>query len=191
MALATSAQLTTIGAANYISYATVVVGATGLITSVTSLLPYATARQNTNTQFVWLVGGSCSLPTGGTDVTIENFSAVNSYQTSNDNSITTDITQGDVFINKSGLYSFSASIYFDNNTTGTRKANIPITDIYGTQVSATSLVQNVAGTNYAVYQFSGTYYFNTVSPYVIVNLWAGASVASRSVITANFMVTRL
>ena len=191
MALCTSAQLTTIGAANYISYATVIVAATGLITSVTNLFPFAISRTNTNTQFVWLVDGSASLPTAGTDVTIGNFSSVNSYPTSNDNSITTDLVQGDVYIHTSGLYNFSASIYFDSNTTGTRKSNLPITNIYGTQISAASLVQNVAGTPYAVYQYSGTYYFNTVSPFVTVNIWAGASVASRSVVTASFMVTRL
>jgi len=190
MALCTSAQLTTIGAANYISYATVVVGATGLISSVTSLFPFATARQNTNTQFVILSQGTATLTTAGTDYVIGNY-GVSSYTSSNDGTMLTNTTQGDVYIYKSGLYSFSATIYFDSNATGTRKANIPVTSIYGTQISATTLVQNVSGTNYGVYQFSGLHYFDVVSPLVIVNLYAGASVASRNVLNAIFTVVRL
>lgn len=121
MALCTSAQLTTIGAANYIAYGTVVVGATGLITSVSSFLPYAQTRQFPNTQWCTLSGGTASLTSASTYYDLAPYA---NTTPSLDGTITGNTTTGAISIRVSGLYTFSFYMKFDTNTTGTRKALI-------------------------------------------------------------------
>jgi hypothetical protein len=121
MALATSAQLTTIGAANYINIATVQVGATGLISSVISLYPYAAGRQVPNTQYCYMQGGTVSLINASTYYDLLNFSAPTN---STDGTITANATTGEIKLQLSGVYTFSIRLHFDTNTTGTRKALI-------------------------------------------------------------------
>ena len=115
MALCTSGQLTTIGTANYIAFATVVVGATGLITSVASFYPYAVGRQNPATQYVTISGGTAALTTASTYVDLTAYTSGNS--TSTDNTMTATAATGAITITTSGVYKFSFWMHYDMQST--------------------------------------------------------------------------
>jgi len=186
MALCTSGQLTSIGAANYIAFGTVVVGATGLISSVTSFYPYAVGRQNPATQYVTLGGGTATLTTASTYVGVNAYASGNS--TSTDGTMTGTAATGAITIRTSGVYTFSYWMHYDNNAIGTRSANIANLGAYFMTLTASQLL--VSGL--VVYQASHTQYIS-VTPGVpaVYYLEGWASVASRSITDAYITVVRV
>lgn len=185
MALATNTQLSTIGTANYIAYGLVVVGATGLITSVTSYLPYAVTRQFPNTQFMKAQGGTVALTNAATYYDLANYS---NNTPSTDGTITFSNSTGAITITVSGVYNFSFYMKYDSNTTGTRKALIRNLDFDFSLMSAAVLP--LAGES--VYQNSVTIPI-TVTPGTpkVYYLQAWASNSGRSVNDSFLYVTRV
>jgi hypothetical protein len=186
MALCTSGQLTTIGAANYIAFGTVVVGATGLITSVTSFYPYAVGRQNPATQYVTLGGGTAALTTAATYVDLTAYATGNS--TSTDGTMSGTAATGAITIRTSGVYTFSFWMHYDTNTTGTRSAQIRNLNAYFMTLTASQLVNN----GISVYQAEYTMYIPvTAGTPVVYYLQGWASNATRNVTDSTITVVRV
>ena len=185
MALATSGQLTTIGAANYISVATVSVGATGIISSVTSLYPLAIGRQMPNTQYAVMTGGTATLTSASTNYDLENYYTA---AASSDASIGVNAVTGEISIRASGLYCFSLKLHFDTNTTGNRNIYVRNLDMQFMTLSAAQLPNG----GISVYQAEVTAYV-TVTPGTpkVFYLQAWASNAGRSVTDSTFLVARV
>jgi hypothetical protein len=185
MALATSAQLSTIGAANYISIATVIVGATGIISSVTSLYPLAIGRQAPNTQYALMEGGTATLTSASTYYDLTSYLG---FYPSDDGSITVNGSTGEIAVRVSGVYNFSLKLHFDTNTTGNR--NILVRNL-GMDFMTLSAAQLVNG-GVSVYQAS------VIVPIVVTPgtpkvfyIQAWASNAGRSVTDSSFFVARV
>lgn len=186
LALCTVGQLTTIGGANYITFGLVVVGATGLISNVYSFYPYAVGRQNPATQYITLSGGTASLPTASTYAQVNTYASGNS--TSTDGTMSGTAATGEITIRKSGVYTFSFWMHYDNNATGTRSANIANLGAYFMTLTASQLL--VAGL--VVYQASYTQYITvTAGTPAVFYLEGWASVASRSISDAYITVVRV
>ena len=185
MALATSGQLTTIGAANYISVATVSVGATGIISSVTSLYPLAIGRQMPNTQYAVMTGGTATLTSASTNYDLENYYTA---AASSDASIGVNAVTGEISIRASGLYCFSLKLHFDTNTTGNRNIYVRNLDMQFMTLSAAQLPNG----GISVYQAEVTAYV-AVTPGTpkVFYLQAWASNAGRSVTDSTFLVARV
>lgn len=185
MALATSAQLGVIGASNYISFATVGIGATGIITSVNNLYPFAMTRQNSNTQYAYLAGGTASLTAANTFYDVTNY-AVGAPST--DLTIRRNVTSGEITIHMSGVYNFSIWVHFDTNLSGNRLAGIRNLLQPFMMQSAGVLPQF----GVSVYQASITAPI-TVTPgsNQVFALEVYSTNAGRSVTDSNFTVTRV
>lgn len=189
MALATgnasTGQLGTIGAANYIAIASVTVGATGLISAVVPLYPQAVARNKPNTQYAFLKGGTATLTNASTwyDLT-----AYASYADSTDGTMSAYTSPGYIAIRSSGVYTFSIKAHFDTNQTGTRLLNIRNLDEQFTMLSAAQLPSG----GVSVYQASVTSAI-TVTPgnVQLFYLEGWASNAGRSITDSTFMVARV
>lgn len=153
MALCTSAQLTTIGAANYIAIATVAVGATGLISSVVSLYPFATTRQLQGQTFAAMINGSVTMSAANVDYTIANYTSTPYSGT--DGAVTYNTTTGIVTVNVSGLYNIYAECNINSSATyaqfGVVGANIM------------PVVQDDVYTN-TFFRLSGMAYIDATSP---------------------------
>ena len=185
MALATSGQLTTIGAANYISVATVSVGATGIISSVTSLYPLAIGRQMPNTQYAVMTGGTATLTSASTNYDLENYYTA---AASSDASIGVNAVTGEISIRASGLYCFSLKLHFDTNTTGNRNIYVRNLDMQFMTLSAAQLPNG----GISVYQAEVTSYVSvTPGTPKVFYLQAWASNAGRSVTDSTFLVARV
>jgi hypothetical protein len=185
MALATGTQLGIIGAANYISIATVIVGATGIISSVTSLYPLAIGRQMPNTQYAVMTGGTASLTSASTYYDLTGYAT---SAASSDASIGVNAGAGEISIRTSGLYCFSLKLHFDTNTTGNRNIQVQNLDMQFMTLSAAQLPNN----GISVYQAEATAYIS-VTPGTPKVFWiqAWASNAGRSVTDSTFLVARV
>lgn len=189
MALATgnavSGQLGTIGAANYIPIATVQIGATGIISSVTSLYPIAIGRQMPNTQYAVMTGGTATLTSANTNYDLTNYATA---AASADASIGVNAGSGEISIRASGLYCFSLKLHFDTNTTGNRNIFVRNLDMQFLTLSAAQLPNG----GVSVYQAEVTAYV-PVTPGTpkVFYLQAWASNAGRSVTDSTFLVARV
>lgn len=185
MALATNAQLTTIGAANYIRFATVIIGATGIISSVTSLFPYASSRQTAFAQYAYLIGGTASLPLSNTYYDVTDYAnSINSA----DKTILTDVTTGEISILVTGVYTFSIWAHFDTNAVGVRRLNIRNLSFPFMNIAA-----NLMGIDgVSVYSASATVPI-TVTPGTIYSLFLEgfSNNTNRSITDSNITVTRI
>lgn len=150
MALATGTLLGPIGSGNYIAYASVVVNASGQITTINSYFPFAQTRQLPNTQYVYLNGGTATMTTGGTyyDVTIYN--GVGNVLASNDGTVTANATTGAITVRQSGVYTFSILLKFNVSTSGDRKAFIRNLAYDFSPMRATILTADTGNCNYQV-----------------------------------------
>lgn len=185
MALCTGAQLTAIGAANYISVATVQIGATGIISSVTSLYPLATGRQIPNTQYAVMTGGTATLTSASTYYDLTNYATA---AASSDASIGVNASTGEISIRASGLYCFSLKLHFDTNTTGNRNIQVRNLDMQFLTLSAAQLPNG----GVSVYQAEVTAYV-PVTPGTpkVFYIQGWASNAGRSVTDSTFLVARV
>jgi hypothetical protein len=185
MALATSAQLTTIGAANYISIASVTVGATGIITSLTNLYAYAASRIHPATQSAYLRGGTATLTDANTFYDVNNYASGNS---SADGTIVVNTSSGEIKILRSGVYTFSCLLHFDTNTSGNRIVQIQNLDWQFMNGVAVNMQQF----GVAVFTASATLPI-TVTPGTSLQyyLQAFASVTGRSVTDSQISITRV
>jgi hypothetical protein len=185
MALATSAQLTTIGAANYISIASVTVGATGIITSLTNLYAYAASRIHPATQSANLQGGTVDLTISNTFYDINNYASGSS---SADGTIVVNTSSGEIKILRSGVYTFAFRLHFDTNTSGNRIASIRNLDWQFMNGTAAEMQQF----GVAVYSASATLPI-TVTPGTSFECYleAFASVAGRFVTDSQITITRV
>ena len=185
MALATSGQLTTIGAANYISIATVGIGATGIINSVISLYPLAIGRQMPSPQYAVMTGGTRTLTSASTYYDLLNYATA---AASSDASIGVDAGAGEISIRTSGLYCFSLKLHFDTNTTGNRSIGVRNLAADFMTLSAAQLPNG----GVSVYQAEVTA-FVSVTPGTpkVFYLQAWASNSGRSVTDSTFLVARV
>jgi hypothetical protein len=124
IALVTAGQLSTITtsvtATNLVTLGTVTTSA-GTINTITPYYPYATSRQQRNTQYAYAAGGVVSMPSASTYYGITSYAVGTS---SADGTITASTSTGAFTIYQSGLYEFNFQISYDSNLTGTRSALI-------------------------------------------------------------------
>jgi hypothetical protein len=185
MALALQTQLNTIGAANYIAYASVVVNASAQFTTISSYYPFAQTRQIPQQQYLYMRGGTASLTLASTYYDLTSFSSP--VTPSTDGTMSVNTTTGAITIRQSGVYTFSFLMKFDSNTTGTRKALLRNLD-YDFQI-ASAAVLPLSGDS--VYQASITLPISvTLGSANTYYLQAWASTAGRSVNDSQLTVIR-
>lgn len=114
MAVCTAAQLTTIGAANYISLATLTTSG-GVVSALTSLYPYAIRRNSS--PYCALKSASGSI-TNNLNGQLTNFPTV---ETSGDGVLTATAATGSITVNVTGVFLIDGMIAWDTNTTGLRQ----------------------------------------------------------------------
>lgn len=162
IAVCTAAQLTTIGAANYIAMATIVT-AGGVVSSIASLVPFASSR--TTASYVAMRSSAGGLA--------NNFlGQIASYpivEASNDGVMTYDASTGVITVAVTGVYLIDGMIAWDTNVTGSRQISFggpTNSDSYTPRMAATVLLASrgqvtallTAGTNVFLqaWQNSGT-----------------------------------
>jgi trimeric autotransporter adhesin len=186
IALVTAGQLSTITtsitATNIVTLGTVTTSA-GTITSITSYYPYATARQQSSTQYIYAAGGTAGAMPALTYTALTNYAVGVS---STDRTMIFSTSNGQVSLYQSGLYNFDFSITYDSNATGNRLALIQNLGLGFPIVSAALYATS------SVYRGSVTVPITvTLGSYNTYFLQAWASVASRFVTDSQLTVTRL
>ena len=189
MALATGTLLGPIGSGNYIAYASVVVNASGQITTINSYFPFAQTRQLPNTQYVYLNGGTATLTAASTYYDVTNYGGVGNVLASNDGTVTANATTGAITVRQSGVYTFSILMKFDTNSSGYRKASIRnFSYDFNALISSAMLAD---GTN-SIYQASGTMPITVaLGGTNTYYLQAWSTISGRTVIDSYFTVTRV
>ena len=114
VAVCTAAQLTTIGAANYISLATLTTSG-GVVSALTSLYPYAVRRNSSSYCALKSASGTIANNLNGQ---ITNFPTV---ETSGDGVFTAAAAAGSITVNVTGVFLIDGMIAWDTNTTGLRQ----------------------------------------------------------------------
>lgn len=180
MALCTSAQLATIGAANYIVFATVGVGATGLITSVVPSYPFAVSRQLQGQTFAAMTSGSVTMSAANVDYTIANYTGT--PYTGVDGAVTYNTTTGIVTVNFSGLYSIYAECNINSSTNYTQFG------VVGANIMP--VIQDNFYTN-TFFRLSGMAYIDATSPVQIYAYARQGVSTSQNVTQAKLYVARV
>lgn len=176
IAVCTAAQLTTIGAANYIILATLTT-AGGIVSALTSALPFASTRQTAS--YVALRSTSQSIPNNVMTQLI-NFPIV---EASTDNVMTYNAAAGTITVSVAGVYLIDGMLTWDTNTTGSRQITFggpTNSDSYTPRQSA-AVLQN-SREQVTAYLAAGTNIF--------LNAWQNSG-AARSVTDTLLRVVRL
>jgi hypothetical protein len=187
IALVTAGQLTTITASitttNFVTLGTITTSA-GTISAITPYYPYASARQQKNTQYCTANGGTVSMPLASTVYDIVGYS---SSANSSDGSMTVTTGTGAFNLGISGVYQIDFEITFDTNATGNRLASV-----YGLSGINFNLVSAALYATSSTYRASATQYITVApgGPYYLT-LRSYATVSGRSVTDSRVTVTRL
>jgi hypothetical protein len=141
---------------------------------------YGTTTQLPYQSYAFMTGGSATLTLSNTFYIPGTYSA---SSVSNDKIFSVNTTNGEITVRRTGLYLVSGFAQFGTGTTGNR---ILGTTLNGTFVNLTRAASSGTGEH----QITHTAFVNVTAVGDIVRISSLSSIASQTVVSASFTITR-